>query len=155
MPGSRGICFEVFSRLLTNFLCLPDRLICLNRIDQAGKGSWFVWACLIRLGKGAWFTWVGLIRLGRLSDLHEQDFGPAQKMRQSGRLPNFYWKCKLGGWYYVLPFNPQTFFLAPFPLNLLEYYKLGWRKSENMKISDILGLDSTFPYRPQVSMMFQ
>ena len=26
---------RVVTRLLTNFLCLPDRLICLRRIDQA------------------------------------------------------------------------------------------------------------------------
>ena len=25
------------TRLVTNFLCLPDRLICLSRIDQAEK----------------------------------------------------------------------------------------------------------------------
>ena len=35
----------ISSRLLTNFLCLPDGLICLSRIDQAGKG------CLICLSR--------------------------------------------------------------------------------------------------------
>ena len=32
-------------RLLTNFLCLPDCLISLSRIDQAGKG------CLISMSR--------------------------------------------------------------------------------------------------------
>ena len=33
-------------RLLTNFLCLPDCLICLSRIDQAERFAWYQ-ACLI------------------------------------------------------------------------------------------------------------
>ena len=75
-------------RLLTNFLCLPDSLICLSRIDQAERFAWFAWAGLIRLGRGTWFAWAGLIRLGRgarfawaglirlrrLPHLHKQDF---------------------------------------------------------------------------------
>ena len=35
-------------RLLTNFLCLPDHLICLGRIEQAGWFAWFSWAGLRR-----------------------------------------------------------------------------------------------------------
>ena len=56
-----------------NFLCLPDRLICQSRINQAERFAWFAWAGLIRLGRGAWFAWAGLIRLRRLPDLHKQD----------------------------------------------------------------------------------
>ena len=52
-------------RLLTNLLHLPDRLICLSRIDQAEMFAWFAWAGSIRLGRGAWIAWAGLIRLGR------------------------------------------------------------------------------------------
>ena len=62
------------ARLSTNFLCLPDCLIFLSRIDQAGRLAWFAWAGLIRLEWFAWFAWAGLIRLGRVPDLPEQDW---------------------------------------------------------------------------------
>ena len=64
----------LYNRLLRNFLRLPDRLICLSRIDLAERFTWFAWAGLIRLGRGAWFAWAGLIRLRRLPGWHEQDF---------------------------------------------------------------------------------
>ena len=41
-----GSVISLNSRLLTNFLCLPDRLICLSRIDQAERCAWYQ-ACLI------------------------------------------------------------------------------------------------------------
>ena len=47
--------------LLTNFLSVPDCLICLSRIDQAERFAWFAGPGLIRLGRGAWFAWAGLI----------------------------------------------------------------------------------------------
>ena len=61
----------------TNFLCLPNCLIFLSRIDQARRFFWlswtrllrlgrfskFAWVALIRLWRGAWFAWAGLIRL--------------------------------------------------------------------------------------------
>ena len=91
------------ARLLTNFLCLPDLLICLSRIDLAERfawfawagpvrlerGAWFSWAGLIRLGMGAWLAWAGLIRLKRLPDLHDQDFWSCsenQAIRQGASL---------------------------------------------------------------------
>ena len=59
---------------LTNFLPLPDRLICLSRIDTGGRFARFAWARLIRLEWFAWFACAGWIRLGRVPDLPQQDW---------------------------------------------------------------------------------
>ena len=40
------------SRLLTNFLRFPDCLICLSRIDQAGKGCLICLSRIDQAGKG-------------------------------------------------------------------------------------------------------
>ena len=86
------------SRLLTNFLCLPDRLIYLSRIDQAERFAWYQ-ACLILIRQQpdrsgchliliwhvpdrsgiAWYQ-AGKWRLICLSGI----FDPAPKIRQSG-----------------------------------------------------------------------
>ena len=44
--------FIVKPRLLTNFLCLPDHLICLSRIDHAGKVCLICQSRINQAGKG-------------------------------------------------------------------------------------------------------
>ena len=101
-------------RLLTNFLCLPDRLICQSKIDQAERFAWFAWAGLIRLGRGAWFAWAGLIRLERGAWFAWA--GLIILLRQIRQL-SIHWKIVISLSYYDAlryPFRPPKLLLGPF-----------------------------------------
>ena len=87
-------------RLLTNFLRLPDRLICLSRIDQAERFAWYQ-ACLILIRQQPDRSGCRLILIWHVPDRSgiawyqagkwcliclSRIFDPAPKIRQSGKL---------------------------------------------------------------------
>ena len=106
-------------RLLTNFLCFSDRLMCLSRIDQAGKGRLICLSRIDQAEKAAWFAWAGFLVL----------------LRKSGNQANYLISLKVLGMRMIVytAWNSLNFLWDSFYLEEPPYF-LDYYKSENQKI---------------------
>ena len=91
-------------------------------VPDLPEQEWSGWEGVPDLPEQDWSGWEGcLIWMGRI-------FGPAQKIRRSGKLPIFF-KVQVRRMIEYTACNPLNFLWAPFslkePHNVLDYYKLG------------------------------
>ena len=138
-----------WSRLLTNFLRLPDCLICLSRIDQAERFAWYQ-ACLIlirqqpdRSGCRLILIWHVPDRSGSclisgwevVPDLPEQDFWSCSKNQAIRQTSLICEKSKVRIMVLKINFYLIHFFRACFLVklhpNLPKYYKFNCRNNAN------------------------